>query len=55
MTVNYYIDTTSSAILLVVQHKGKKFRISTGNIIRPVSQWDSADQKVKSSFNKLYV
>ena len=33
MTVNFYLDTTSSAVLLVVQHKGKKFRVSTGNIL----------------------
>ncbi|MBX9850651.1 MAG: site-specific integrase [Cytophagaceae bacterium] len=50
MTVNFYLDTTTSAILLVVGHKGKKFRISTGRVIKPTFHWNKDDQKVKSTF-----
>jgi integrase len=53
MTFNYYLDTTSSAILLVVQHKGKKFRVSTHEIIKPSTHWDVKNQRVKSA-NKNY-
>jgi site-specific recombinase XerD len=51
MTVNYFLDTTSSAILLVVQHKGKKFKHSTGHIIKPTSNWDKTKKQVRSMFN----
>lgn len=50
MTVNYYLDTTSSAILLVVGHQGKKFRKSMNEVIKPANHWDSSNQRVRSSF-----
>jgi integrase len=50
MTVNLYLDNTSSAIMLVVQHQGKKFRMSTREIIKPANHWDSTNQRVKSSY-----
>lgn len=49
MTVNYFLDTTTSAILLVVQHKGRKFRKSTGHIIKSTSDWNKKEQRLKSS------
>jgi len=35
---------------MVVQHKGRKFRVSTGHIVKPIAHWNKKDQRVKLSF-----